>query len=258
MKTKHTIKILLDIIMLVIYILLMFGYSLDPYFHEIFGILIGIIFLVHIGLNFKETKMVLKSLWNKNSKFEKKVTAVSDILLIISMPIAIITGVMISGVILNMTFNNGVYAVHYFASYISLGIMLMHFALHIDYFLAVLLRSIKERKSIGVKKAIKTFAAISAIVLTLYVSANNYFKNIALPIMDNTNVSDNNEDDGQLTAVADETPTLSEYLSNLYCTACPRNCSLLAPMCSKGVAQAAAAEVDYYEEYEMDISTLVN
>jgi hypothetical protein len=43
--------------------------------------------------------------------------------------------------------------------------------------------------------------------------------------------------------------TLTQYLSNLYCTGCSKHCSLLSPQCSIGVSQAAAAEQKYIAIY---------
>ncbi|MEQ8201025.1 MAG: DUF4405 domain-containing protein [Syntrophomonadaceae bacterium] len=43
--------------------------------------------------------------------------------------------------------------------------------------------------------------------------------------------------------------TLTQYLSNLYCTGCSKQCSLLSPQCSIGVSQAAAAQQKYTAIY---------
>jgi hypothetical protein len=96
---------------------------------------------------------------------------------------------------------------------------------------------------------------MAAIVLTLYISVGNFVNTGAVVY-----VGDEDDDEEEIndetynssvSAIVGETPTLNEYLSNLYCTACPRNCSLLAPQCSKGVGQAAVAEVEYEETYEI-------
>ena len=87
-------------------------------------------------------------------------------------------------------------------------------------------------------------------------SVNNYIENVTVPNLDNDATAENTDDNDGVQRVTADAPALSEYLSNLNCTACPKNCSLLAPKCSKGLSQAAAAEVDYYEEYgeELEIS----
>lgn len=43
--------------------------------------------------------------------------------------------------------------------------------------------------------------------------------------------------------------TLTQYLSNLYCTGCSKHCSLLSPQCAIGVSQAAAAQQQYAAIY---------
>jgi hypothetical protein len=230
----------------------MFGYNISPYFHEIMGIMIGGLFLAHIYLNKKETKVALKNIISKNKSFEKKLTGVSDAMLMISMPVSIITGIMISGVILQNVMVDNTYAIHYFSSYISLGIMLLHFSLHVDYFLTVLKRSIVGYNTKNVKKGVRNFAATAAILLTLYISVGNYFNNEAVIYLNDDEEEINDETyNSNISVNLEETPTLDEYLSNLYCTACPRNCSLLAPMCNKGVGQVAVAEVEYEETYEI-------
>lgn len=253
MKSKHTLKILLDIFMLVIYIMLMFGYDISPYFHEIMGMMIGGLFAVHIYLNKKETKVALKNIINKDSNFEKKLKGISDAMLMISMPISIITGIMISGVIFQNAMNGNTYTIHYFSSYISLGIMLLHASLHIDYFLAVFKRSVVGYNTKNVKQGARSFAAMAAIMLTLYISVGNFVNTGAVVYTDNQDDEEINDEtyNSNVSAIVEETPTLDEYLSNLYCTACPKHCSLLAPQCSKGVGQAAVAEVEYEETYEI-------
>ena len=57
--------------------------------------------------------------------------------------------------------------------------------------------------------------------------------------------------DAQITStqVVDNAPSLSSYLSKLYCTGCSKHCPLSAPQCSIGVGQANTASNDYYDTY---------
>ena len=57
--------------------------------------------------------------------------------------------------------------------------------------------------------------------------------------------------DAQITStqVVDNAPSLSSYLSKLYCTGCSKHCPLSAPQCSVGVGQANTASNDYYDTY---------
>ncbi len=44
-------------------------------------------------------------------------------------------------------------------------------------------------------------------------------------------------------------PTLEEYLKNLHCGGCGRNCFLLNPHCMRGARKESRAESAYYEQY---------
>ena len=44
-------------------------------------------------------------------------------------------------------------------------------------------------------------------------------------------------------------PTLQDYLKNLHCGGCGRNCFLLNPHCMRGARKEAQAESAYYEQY---------
>lgn len=45
---------------------------------------------------------------------------------------------------------------------------------------------------------------------------------------------------------------LEEFLSDLYCTACHRHCSLLAPECMSGELQAESATLEFEAQYQSD------
>ncbi len=61
-----------------------------------------------------------------------------------------------------------------------------------------------------------------------------------------TSVSDST---GANSDSAPDQVTLSQYLSNLFCTGCSKRCSLLSPQCNIGVDQAAAAQQKYIAIY---------
>ncbi len=62
--------------------------------------------------------------------------------------------------------------------------------------------------------------------------------------------------DAQITStqVVDSAPSLSNYLSKLYCTGCSKHCPLSAPQCNIGVGQAQTATSDYYVKYAVPAS----
>lgn len=64
-------------------------------------------------------------------------------------------------------------------------------------------------------------------------------------------IYENDEQDNQIITepASEDIPTLEEYLGNLYCTGCHRNCSLLNPRCGKGQAQSEQAKEEYSQIY---------
>lgn len=46
-----------------------------------------------------------------------------------------------------------------------------------------------------------------------------------------------------------DVPTLDDYLRNLRCSGCRRNCSLANPRCMNGARKASQAESEYYSLY---------
>lgn len=66
-----------------------------------------------------------------------------------------------------------------------------------------------------------------------------------------TPIYENDEQDKQTITepTPEEIPTLEEYLGNLHCTGCHRNCSLLNPRCGRGQSQAEQAQEEYSQIY---------
>lgn len=52
----------------------------------------------------------------------------------------------------------------------------------------------------------------------------------------------------------EEIPTLEEYLQDLRCTGCGRQCSLISPNCKKGRMQAERAAEEYASMYNFEIN----
>ena len=76
MNRKVIVKIFLDIVMLFLYALLMFAKGLGGFFHEVVGLGIGILFIIHVLLNIPMIKGLFKTV--KNGKPEKVILLVSD------------------------------------------------------------------------------------------------------------------------------------------------------------------------------------
>lgn len=254
MKKKIIVKILVDALMAFTMISLMFGYGTTPLFHEVAGIMIGVFFLIHIALNYRETKAQLKSLFTGKLKGSRQANGILDVLLIIMMPLDVISGLIISRVLLVTTYNATFVSVHNVVSWFVLAIIVGHLYLHIPY-LKGIMKAIKRQSR---RPAINFSALFGAILLiggmvygsfAYILQVENTASQIDDGDNDTTTTSNEDDDDVDDNGTDATVITLDDYLGGLTCTGCHRHCSLLAPQCGVGVNQAEAATVEYDNLY---------
>ncbi|MGN0447637.1 MAG: DUF4405 domain-containing protein [Acutalibacteraceae bacterium] len=179
MKRNTILKIFIDVTMTVLYAMLMFAKGMGGFFHEAVGIGIGIIFAIHIILNYSMIKGLFKSA--KKGKAEKVFLLVSDIVLTVCMPVVIVTGILIarelftvdSGISWTLLFN-----IHNTLSYVCLAVMLLHILFHKRYLVGVAKKLPKAFSGKEMKSAVGRFAAGALVAVALYLSLFA-FKNIS-------------------------------------------------------------------------------
>ena len=131
---KDYFKFGLDIIIALIFALLyntrVFG---GLAFHEIMGLGIGAIFLVHILLNLQWVLKVTQRLFDRTLPSKTRFGYVINILLLISMAFTIVSGLMISKVLfpeLGFVNQRAFHGLHIDVSYLTLVIVGVHVGLH--------------------------------------------------------------------------------------------------------------------------------
>lgn len=284
MKSKTIIKILLDMSMTILYLLLMFATGLGGFFHETVGIGIGVLFLIHVVLNWKTVKGLWKTVAAGGASIQKTSLLTLDLLLLICMPVVMVTGILISTVLFTMnagTSSIALYLIHNAASYVGLGVLGAHMLLHAKYLVAMFKQIIIRWNESSIKKGIRRFAAASLAVgiiyMLLYVNYKDDSSTQAVSIErslmiqavdatnDQTEISINTDTSADDTSTSDEDASsaassgtsdtqnaaviLSDYLSSLYCTACHNHCPLSSPRCGRASQQVVEATADYYAEY---------
>lgn len=165
MINKDYIKFGLDIFIALIFVLLyntrVFG---GLAFHEIVGLGIGAIFLVHILLNLQCVIKVTQRLFDHNLPSKTRFGYFINILLLLSMAFTIVSGLMISrvlfpglGFVNQRTFRD----LHVDFSYLSLVIVGVHIGLHGQWIIAIMKKLLKVKTSstiiVGAKVAIALF-----------------------------------------------------------------------------------------------------
>ena len=137
------IKIVIDILMYLIFVILMGHHITENLIHEILGTILFILFIVHHILNYRYYKTIFKGKYN----FKRVFLLIIDLLLLISM-----IGMMISGVIISsdvFTFLNIPTTIfgrqlHMVSTSLAFVIMSIHLGLHLGVFINKLNKKMKN------------------------------------------------------------------------------------------------------------------
>ncbi|GAU79531.1 DUF4405 domain-containing protein [Fusibacter sp. 3D3] len=134
MKKKH-FKMVLDILMLVGVALFYNKLTVSLAFHEIGGLVICGLFLIHIGLNFPWIKGVTPRIFSKKLPLKTRIGFIINLLLLISFFMIALSGIMISKTILTQISSRALNwkTIHYFASSVSIILLGIHIGLHANY-----------------------------------------------------------------------------------------------------------------------------
>lgn len=125
-------KIILDIIMFLVTFALIEMDITGNLIHEILGITIAVLAIIHVILNWKWFKNVSKNLKKVNKK--SKIMWLTDILICLSYLITIVFGILISNEIFTFKLgsNSIIVITHLITGRLSLIFMLIHVGLHLD------------------------------------------------------------------------------------------------------------------------------
>jgi hypothetical protein len=276
MSSKTITKITLDIIMTVLFVVLLFAYDTGLAFHEIAGLSALALFTAHMVLNWSWIKGVTKNLFSKKIKRKSKLLYALNTLLLIAVSTIIATGIMISRVVFDFgpISSRLLAAVHEWTAYACLGFFALHIALNWRFVsvsvrkMTAALGSARLRKSL---QALGASAMAIALIYTLVLPGTDQLSQQAsamnMPPLAAAAIRKNAA--GQVSAAAgytatgnqdyplladvqaddEDTVSLTDYLSDMFCTGCEKHCPLLSPKCSKGEAQLQAAKIQYQELY---------
>ena len=283
MKTK---KFVLDIIMTIIIVSLMDVVFTGIKLHELLGIGVFFLFIIHKFFNWDWIKGVTKNLLSKKIKTKIKVMYAVDILLVLSVTFIIISGILISQELFpslnadNITLWSNL---HHFAAYFSLILISVHIGLHWEMIMFGFRKMLSIKKESKVRKTILRVMSFAIAILGIKAFLkpeilNNFtapfkidYNEETITENDNTIKDDDsstitskekstvqNDDNEVITDNSDTTSTnvsLEEYLSNLVCGGCGRRCPLTALRCSRGQRYKNEAVADYNELYSQTSST---
>ena len=139
-KTARILKLVLDAIMLILLVLMYKKQVISMEFHEIGGLALIGLFLIHHLVNAKWIGAVTRRLFAKGTPGLIRARYIVDALLLVAFLAVGVTGVLISKVVFSLHVAGNFKTLHYFASALAIVLMGVHLGLHADYIFGKLLR----------------------------------------------------------------------------------------------------------------------
>lgn len=196
MKKINYIKFIIDLAMLITFTLFFNKMVLGMALHEIIGIAIGVVVLVHCGLNFKWIKAITSKLFSKDIKLRTRIIYILDVALLIDILAIIISGLSISRVVcpwLRLSWLPNLKGVHMFASYLILMIIGIHLGLHWKW----VMNTFKKIFNIKESKVLTYIARVLAIIILVFgiysFTSTNYLARLSIISMNKEGMKPNIE-----------------------------------------------------------------
>jgi hypothetical protein len=106
------------------------------FFHEITGLLLGGLFIIHILLNRNTITLTIKKRFSKNTLFKTKINFFINVLLLLCFMLIIITGLLTSQALLNLPKqDNNLRSLHHFGAALTMILVGIHLGLHSSFIL---------------------------------------------------------------------------------------------------------------------------
>jgi hypothetical protein len=136
-------------------------------FHEIAGLVIGLAILIHIGFNYQWVINTIKKISDPHLPKKTRFSFLLNILLLVSMATVIITGILISRVVLPsfaIQGNHSIRGLHSFSADATLALVGLHIGVHWQWIMNICKKAFKSREGKWRKGVIATVVLSLAIL----------------------------------------------------------------------------------------------
>lgn len=170
-KTKSVIKIILDIVMIILFPFMLFAFCTGLVFHELVGLVVVALFCLHLILNANWIKGVIKAISNKSLRGKALFRTILNLFIILGAITIGITGLMISGVVLNVqNLSLATIFIHKWTSYVTAGLISVHIIIHLKYMVLSIKRLFSKILTPTVRRAFA--GSLAAIMITIILYSN--------------------------------------------------------------------------------------
>ncbi len=286
MHDKTLAKLMLDIVLAVLFLILIEPHNTGMAFHEILGLSIGVLFTVHIILNWSWVRRTTKSLFNPKFNTKPKLFYVLNVISFISVATMIFTGIQISQVLFaseSAVIDHNFVFVHKWVANFCLGLFSVHIVLHWHFISSAICKLFTKLKTSNFSKAVASVAVTVLVISLLYSQiasssaddANqvrveseppmhrhefNHAKPMKryennIPRSNGATVYEYSAEENQDSSISTDTSndgdvtTLNDFLDDIFCNGCSNHCSLLNPQCEKGAQQQEFNKIQYQQKY---------
>jgi hypothetical protein len=178
-KTARVLKLVLDAVMLILLVLMYKKQVISMEFHEIGGLALIGLFVVHHLVNAKWIGAVTRRLFSKGTPGLVRARYIVDALLLLAFLAVGVTGVLISKVVFSLHVAGNFKTLHYFASALAILLMGVHLGLHADFLFGKLLKK-------GANKAAKLALAVVLAALIAFggysLTTTSFLRYLAAPL----------------------------------------------------------------------------
>lgn len=139
-NAKRALKLALDAVMLVLLVLMYKKQVISLSFHEIGGLALIGLFVIHHLVNGRWIKAVTAKLFSKGTPALVRARYIVDVLLLVAFLTVGITGILINKTLFEIHVAGNAKALHYFSAAISVILMGVHLGLHAEYIFGKIFR----------------------------------------------------------------------------------------------------------------------
>ena len=172
---KSIIKIALDIVMIVVLTLLYNSHAAAMSFHEIAGLAVCGVFVIHCLLNIKWIAGVTKRFFSKALSLKVRIGYIFNLLLLLTFVFLIISGIQTSQVLFPVgSHGSGWRCVHHFCAAVSIILVGVHLGLHFGFVSGMVKKAIRIKSAV-IRKAIAMALLVGVLGFGAYSIATSSF-----------------------------------------------------------------------------------
>ena len=174
---KNMIKMILDIVMIVILALLYNSHVAAMSFHEVAGLGVFGLFIIHCLLNIKWITAISKRFFSKSLSLKVRIGYIVNLLLAITFIFEIISGISTSQVLFPAASHGSAWrGIHHFCGAVSIILVGIHLGLHWSFITGMIKKAIRIKSAV-IRKVIAMVLLVAVLSFGAYSIATSSFTN---------------------------------------------------------------------------------